>query len=113
MEIRENSLERLMERVEAFTATTFELSKFRLLEAVTRIVASLIPRLCVWLLISMFFLVLSAAVALFLGELLGKKWYGLFIVAAFYLMVAGFLQIFLRKKIKKAAGDFIIKQVLQ
>ncbi len=113
MEIRENAIEILMERVEAYTTTAFELSKFRLLEAITRIVASLIPKMCVWLLISMFFLVLSAAIALLLGELLGKNWYGLFIVAAFYLLAAGVLYFFLRRKIKKVTGDYIIKQVLQ
>jgi hypothetical protein len=63
--------------------------------------------------ISMFALVLNLGVALWLGELLGKSYYGFFIVAAFYLLAGLVLHFFLQRWIRKPISDLIITQALQ
>jgi len=112
METPSTAFESLFERVEAYIKTTLELSRLKFLESTITIITSLISRISVIITISLFVLVLNIGIALYLGELLGKNYYGFFIVAAFYLVVGIVLHFFLHKWIKKPVSDLIIKQAL-
>lgn len=103
----------LFEKAEAYGKTTFELSKLRALETTTAVVTSLVSRITVIIVISLFVFALTTAIALLLGDVLGKLFYGFFIVAAFYLVAGTVLRFFLYKWIKKPVSDLIIKQALQ
>jgi phosphoglycerol transferase MdoB-like AlkP superfamily enzyme len=113
METPGNLVESLYKRVEVYGKTTYELSKLKFLETTINVVNALVPRLSVIIMISLFALVLNIGIALLLGELLGKSYYGFFIVAGFYLAAAIVLHFFLHKWIKKPISDLIIKQALQ
>ncbi len=113
METTANSIESLYERAEAYGKTTYELSKLRLLETTNTVVTSLIAKLSTILMISMFSFVLSIGVALWLGDILGKAYYGFFIVAGFYLIAGIVLHYFLHSWVKKPISELIIKQALQ
>lgn len=113
METPASLLESLFERTEAYTQTTLELSKLRLLETTTVVVTTVLSKVSVIIMISLFVLVFNIGIALLLGELLGKTYYGFFIVAAFYLIGGGILHFFLHRWIKKPVSDLIIKQALQ
>jgi hypothetical protein len=113
METPASLIESLVERVEAYSKTTFELSKLKLLETTTIVVTALIPRLAAIIMFSLFALVLNIGIALLLGELLGKAYYGFFIVAAFYLLTGLIVHFFLHNWIRKPISDLIIKQALQ
>ncbi len=113
METTANSIESLYERAEAYGKTTYELSKLKLLETSTIVATSLIARLSTMLMIAMFSFVLSIAVALWLGDILGKAYYGFFIVAGFYLIAGIVLHFFLHSWVKKPISELIIKQALQ
>jgi hypothetical protein len=108
-----NPIELLFERAETYAKTTYELSKYKLLETSNIVVTSLIARLSVILMISMFSFVLSIAMALWLGSILGASYYGFFIVAGFYLLAGIVLHLFLHKWVKKPISELIIKQALQ
>ena len=94
-ETRANSVESFLDRVDSYTRTTYELSKLRLLETTAVVVTALIPRLSVILMLAMFIFVVSMGFALYLGELLGKTYYGCFIVASLYLVAGLFIHFFL------------------
>lgn len=113
METPANSFESLIERVEAYIKTTYELSKLKLLQATTVIVAAVLVRISVIIMISLFALVMTIGVALWLGEILGKVYYGFFIVAGFYLLAGIVSYFFLEKWIKKPVSELIIKQALK
>lgn len=113
METTARTIEALYERAEAYGLTTYELAKLKVLETTTVVVTSLVSRLSVVLMISMFALVFNIGIALLLGELLGRIYYGFFIVAAFYLLAGIILHFFLHKWIKKPLSDLIITQALQ
>ncbi|MCX6268596.1 MAG: hypothetical protein NTW16_14780 [Bacteroidetes bacterium] len=113
METTLNAIELLFGRVEAYGKTTYELSKLKLLETTARIVTALIPRLSVIIMVFLFVFVLTIGIALYLGELLGKSYYGFFIVAGFYLVAGIVSHLFLYQWIKKPVGELIIKQALQ
>ena len=55
----------------------------------------------------------NLGVAFWLGEMLGKIFYGFFIVAAFYLLMMTVVYFFMYKWLKKVIGNFIIKQLLK
>jgi hypothetical protein len=113
METPKFLIESLWAKTEDYSKTTFELSKLKVLETSTVVVTVLVSRVSVILVISLFVLVLNIGIAFFLGELLGKIYYGFFIVALFYLLTAIVLHFFLQKWIKKPISDLIINQVLQ
>ena len=113
METPARLLETIIERTEAYGKTTYELSKLRVLETVTKVFSSVVPRMCVVVIFLLFVLVLNVGIALYVGELLGRSYYGFFIVSAFFLVVSIVLYFFLHRWIKKPLSDFIIKQALQ
>lgn len=113
MEKPANSIESLYERAETYGKTTYELSKLKLLETTTIVTTSVIAKLSVILMISMFTFVLTIGIALWLGELLGKAYYGFLIVAGIYLLAAIVLHFFLHRWVKKPISELIIKQALQ
>jgi lipoprotein signal peptidase len=106
-------IEELFEKVESYSKTTYELSKLQALETTTIVVSSLVSRLSVITIFFLFTLVLNTGIALLLGELLGKFYYGFFIVAAFYLLAGIVLYFFLHQWIKKPVSDLIITQALK
>ena len=113
METPSNLIEQLYERSEAYAKTSIELAKLKALETTTRVVTTMIWRLSVIIMMSLCVLVLNIGIALWLGELLGKSYYGFFIVAAFYLVAGLILHFFLHHWIKKPVSDLIITQALQ
>jgi len=69
--------------------------------------------LSVIVIFSLFTLVFNIGIALYLGELLGKMYYGFFIVAAFYLIGGIVFHLFMHKWIKKPLSELINKQALK
>lgn len=108
-----SEIEILFERVESFGKTTYELSKLKILETTIQVVTSLLSSISVVIMLLFFALVLNIGIALYLGELLGKIYYGFFIVAAFYLLIGIIFKLVLYKWIKNPVGNFLIKQTLR
>lgn len=106
-------MESLFERVEAYSITTLELYKLKVLESTATIVTLLVSKLSVIFSVVLFVLVLNIGIAVWIGDLLGKMHYGFFIVAAFYLLVSIIFYLFLFKWIRKPLSDMIIVQALQ
>ena len=113
METPVSLIESLFEKLEVYGKTTYELSKLKALKTATVVITSLVSRLSVVLMIAMFALVLNIGIAFYLGELLGKIYYGFFIVAAFYLVGGLVLHLFLHRWIRKPLTDLIVTQALQ
>jgi membrane-associated HD superfamily phosphohydrolase len=113
METIRTVIETLYERTEEYSKTSLELAKLKSLETTTVVVSTLISRLSVVVMLSLFVLVLNIGMALWMGELLGKSYYGFFIVAGFYLIAGFIFHFFLHNWIKKPVSKLIITQVLQ
>ena len=90
-------VETMFEKAEAYAKTTIELTKLRALETSAKVVTSFVSRISVIVMFSLFALVLNIGIALFLGDLLGKTYYGFFIVAAFYLLAGILLHFYMHK----------------
>lgn len=107
------SIEALFERIEVYGKTTLDLSKLKILEATIRVITALTARLSVILFMALFGLVFNLGIALWLGDILGKIYYGFFIVSGFYFLIGIILHFFLHKWIKGPLTRLIIKQALQ
>jgi hypothetical protein len=113
METVTDSIESLIEKTELYSRTSYELAKLKALETTTDVVTTMISRISVIALASLSLLVFNVGLALLLGDLLGKTYYGFFIVGAFYLVAAVFAHFFFSHWIKKPFSDLIITQALQ
>lgn len=111
MEVTTNSIESLFESVEAYGKTTYELSKLKALDATTTVASSLISRLVIMMLATLFVFVLSTGIALMIGEMMGKTYYGFFTVAVFYLLVLIIAHFTLDNVVKKSITNLIISQL--
>jgi len=113
MEEKSKLLETLLEKASDYGKTSFELIKLKTIDKTADVVSSFIPHSIVFILISSFLIFLNLGLALWLGEILGRVFYGFFAIAAFYFIVALFIHFFLHKRIKKLIGDNFIKQILK
>ncbi len=103
----------LLERASEYGKTSYELVKLKALDKASDVASSLIPHTVVFVLIVSFLLFLSLGLAFWLGEILGKVYYGFFVVVAFYGIVGIVMHFFMHKWLKKLIGNYIIKQVLK
>lgn len=113
MEENPNMIESLFERAADYGKTSFELAKLKALDKITDFVSSLIPHSVVIVLISLFILFLSLGLAFWLGDILGKMYYGFLAVAGLYGFAGVIIHFFMHKWLKKVAGNYFIKQVLK
>jgi len=113
MEDNTKIIESLLERTAEYGKASFELVKLKALDKTSDAVSSLIPHSVVVVLVAVFMLFLNLGLAFWLGEILGRIFFGFFVVAAFY-GIAGFvLHFFMHKWLKKTVSNFIIKSVLK
>jgi len=106
-------IESLLEKIAEYGKTSFELVKLKALNKTSDVVSSLIPHTVAVALIASFLLFLNLGLAFWLGEILGKIYFGFFVVAAFYGIMATMLHFFMHKRLKKLIWDYIIKQLLK
>ena len=113
MEEQTGLIESLIEKGEQYGKTTFELLKLKMLDKSADVASNLISWLIVVVFAVLFFLILNIGIALWLGELLGKSYYGFFVVSGFYALLALVFGVFRKQLIKKPVNESIVKQVLE
>jgi len=113
MENHSKMIESLMERATEYGKTSFELVKLKALDKTAEVVSSFIPHSVVIIIIFSFLLFSGMGLSLWLGELLGKDFYGFFAVAATYGTAGIFIHFFMHKWLKRIVCNNFIKQVLK
>lgn len=105
-------MEPLFARAEEFGKSSLELIKLKTLDKTADVVSTLISRGAAILILSMFTIIVNVGIALWLGDLLGKSYYGFFCVAGFYGLIGIILYFFTHTWMKKSISESIITQVL-
>lgn len=113
MEDQTGTIESLLERAAEYGKTSFELAKLKALDKTSDVVSTIASHYIVIIFISSFMLFINLGLAFWLGEILGKIYYGFFIIAAFYCIGGILVHFFLHQWFKRLFGDFFIKQVLK
>jgi len=109
MEDKTKLIEELLERAGEYVKTSFELVKLKALDKTSDVVSSLVPNAVVFVFVVSFMLFINLGIAFWLGEILGKIFFGFFIVAAFYGIIAIVLRFFLHKWLKRHICNYINK----
>ena len=112
MEKPASIVEELLGRVEGYGKTSLELAKLKAVKKLIPAATSATSQLIVISAFSMFALLFNIGIAMWLGELLGKPWYGFLAVSGFYLLLAVVLHFVLAKWLRKPISRFIIRQTL-
>jgi hypothetical protein len=107
------SIEKLIERAEDYSKTTAELLKFKLIDKTSDIVSSLVSQLIIFVVVALFAFIINIGLSLWIGEMLGKPYYGFFVVAGFYLLVAIIIYTGREKLLKHPTKNSIIAQMLK
>lgn len=107
-----SSFETLLERAEDYTKTSIELIKLKAVDKISDGASSAASKVAAMFFFVFFFLMLSVGIALLLGDLLGKAWYGFMAVAGLYGILFAVLFFIKQNWLKKMVGNSIIKSML-
>lgn len=110
MDTQTNLIDPLLEKVETYSKTSFELFKLKALAKTADVTSTLFSRSLFILLASFFAFTITIAVALWIGDMLGKNYYGFLIVAGFY-AIASVIILIAHPTIKTRVNNTIIKQL--
>ena len=112
MENKANSFEALFERAGDYFETRLELLKLKSVDKSSDAVSSFASGLAVLFIFSFSVIILSIGLALWLGELIGKSYYGFFIIGGAYLIIGFIVYLFRKQLIKSAVANSFIDKVL-
>lgn len=112
MEENAKIIESLLGNATEYVVTSYELVKLKAIDKTSDKVSNFIPHSIVFFVISLSLIFVNLGFAFWFGELLGKIFYGFFVVAAFYAFIALIIHLFMHKWLKRIFYDYIIKQLL-
>lgn len=112
MEDKALFIDPLVQKAEQYTKTSLELIKLKTIYTTTKVASTVVSRSLFVLAVSMAVTFLTLGAALWLGDVLGKSYYGFFCMALFYVIVGGVLYFYLHNKIKNYVSNSIICETL-
>ena len=112
MKSEPNFFDPLVERVQDYGKTSYELLKLKAVDKTADITSTFVSRAIAISVLLLFVVFVSIGLSIWLGELLGKMYYGFFCVAAFYALVGCILYFVMHKWMKKRSGDAIVSKML-
>ena len=108
---KEKIIESLLLKVDAYSKTNIELAKLKAVDKIAAISSSLLSRFMWLIALSVFILFINIGLSFWIGELLGKVYYGFAIVAGFYLIISVLLLLMHQVLIRKMK-NYIISHLL-
>ena len=105
-------VEMLIEKIEQFGKTNLELYKLRAIDKSTDVFASVTTRVVLFSIIALFFFLITIGLSLYLGDLLGKTYYGFFAMAGFYAFLTILFLIF-KNKLEDIFNNYLINQIFK
>ena len=103
----------LFERVENYGKTTQELLNLKIVDKSSNLISTYITQIVIAIFAVFFIVSINIGVAIWIGELLGKLYYGFLLIGMFYGMVGYVLYIFRNKWLKVPINNFIITEMLK
>jgi len=106
-------IDTLFKRVTEFSMTYVELIKLKTLDRASEVLAAIFPDFIISTLMMVFLLFINLGLAFWLGDLLGKVYFGFLLVAGFYFVLALVFHFFMRGWVRKAASNYFIRQLFK
>jgi membrane-bound ClpP family serine protease len=112
MENESSPVESLIDRIKSYVETRIDLLRLKAIDKSSSILSLVISLFIVILFGFLAFILLNVGIALLLGDLLGKSYYGFLIVAVFYLITGLVIFKFHDKWIKTPIANSMIKKLM-
>lgn len=113
MEEKATLIESLFEKAETYAKTNIDLFKLKAIDKSADVISSLVEKLAIIIVVLIIVLLVNIGLALWIGELVGKSYYGFFIVAAFYVLVLLILLFNSGSILKAPINNSIILQMIK
>lgn len=107
-----DNIETLFAKAGDYVETRIDLFKLKAIDRSSDVISSLVSKLAVLIAFTIFFIILNIGLALLLGELLGKSYYGFFVLAGLYLITGLIFNSQQKKWFKEPIVDKLIKKFL-
>jgi hypothetical protein len=113
MEDNKSKVEDLVDHAKDYLNTSTEIVELRTTQKIVNAVSASIGSLIIVLIILIFFIFGSIALALVLGTIMGKTYMGFLVLAGFYFIVGLFLWAGKEKLLNKPISNVMIKQIFK
>ena len=113
MENQSSPVESLVDRIKSYVETRIDLLRLKTIDKSSSFLSLLISMLVIILTGFIAIMLLSVGIALLLGDLLGKSYYGFFIVALLYLITGLVLYSSREKWLKAPIANSMIKKLME
>jgi len=113
MDDRKTMVDSLIDRAEGYGQTSLDLLKLKAIDKTSDVVSTIAAKVAVLAIFWIFFLILNIGIALWIGEYIGKIYYGFFLVAGFYALLALCLHLFKNQWIKTPVSNSMINHLLK
>ncbi len=107
-----NKIEALGEEALHLAETKMYLWKLKAVDQTAKFASTGVFSICLALLGVLFILMINIGLALWVGEKMGRLYYGFFMVSLFYVLLAVILYIFRKQLIRTPIINFVIKSFL-
>ena len=108
MENSASTIENLIERIEQYTKTSFDIYKYTAVYKAAALFSYLAVKLVIAIVTFVVALLFTVALALWIGDVLGKTAYGFLIMGTFYMFLGVIIYIFRKSWIKIRVSNLII-----
>lgn len=112
MENNASPVETLIEKIEDYSKTSFELYKCQAVAGAAGFLSNVASKLIISVIAVLFLILLSIGAALWMGELLNEPYYGFFVVSLFYLLIGLLVYLFRNDWLKTPISNKIIRRFL-
>ena len=110
MENSLTTLEKLVQKAEAASKSSFELYKNKVIFESAEIVSKLAVKIILALIFCFFSIFVTIGLSLWIGKLLGETFLGFFVLSAAYLLIGIVMYLFRNSLIENPVCDAVIKQ---
>jgi hypothetical protein len=107
-----NKIEALGEEALHLAETKLYLWKLKAVDQTAKFASKGVWSICLVMLGVLFMLMINIGLALWIGEKMGRLYYGFFTVSVFYILLAVILYIFRKQLIRRPISNFVIKSFL-
>ena len=113
MENQRNQFGILFDNASDYLETRLDLFKLKSTQKASEVISSLASRLILILIVSLVVFMINIGLALLIGELMGKSYYGFFVLAVFYSLVGFVFHQYKTKWVEDPVADSIIKKMIK
>lgn len=107
------NIDGLFEKTSDYLENRVELLKLQAVDSSSELVSSISSKLILGVIAIFFLVLLNIGLAVWIGDALGKVFYGFFIMAGFYLLIGLIFYAFRDKWLKEPIGNYIVRHLLK